>query len=52
MGYTGYNQEVYNNAWGGTTDGGAQLEDGTYYFVLTFENNIRVKAAVTILNNF
>ena len=47
-----YNQEVYNNAWGGTTDGGAQLEDGTYYFVLTFENNIRVKAAVTILNNF
>ena len=47
-----YNQEVYNNAWGGTTDGGAQLEDGTYYFVLTFDNNIRVKAAVTILNNF
>ena len=47
-----YNQEVYNNAWGGTTDGGAQLEDGTYYYVLTFENNIRVKAAVTILNNF
>jgi gliding motility-associated-like protein len=47
-----YNQEVYNNAWGGATDGGAQLEDGTYYYVLTFENNIRVKAAITILNNF
>jgi len=46
-----YNQEVYNNAWGGTTDGGAKLEDGTYYFVLTHNNVIRVKSAVTILNN-
>ena len=47
-----YNQEVYNNAWGGTTDGGSALEDGTYYFVLTHNNEIRVKSAVTILNNF
>jgi gliding motility-associated-like protein len=46
-----YNQEVYNNAWGGTTDGGAKLEDGTYYFVLTHNNAIRVKSAVTVLNN-
>ena len=46
-----YNQEVYNNAWGGTTDGGAQLEDGTYYFILTHNNEIRVKSAVTVLNN-
>jgi gliding motility-associated-like protein len=46
-----YNQEVYNNAWGGTTDGGAKLEDGTYYFVLTHNNEIRVKSAVTVLNN-
>jgi gliding motility-associated-like protein len=46
-----YNQEVYNNAWGGTTDGGAKLEDGTYYFVLTHNNVIRVKSAVTVLNN-
>ena len=46
-----YNQEVYNNAWGGTTDGGANLEDGTYYFVLTHNNEIRVKSAVTVLNN-
>ena len=47
-----FNQEVYNNAWGGTTDGGSALEDGTYYFVLTHNNEIRVKSAVTILNNF
>jgi len=47
-----YKQEVYNNAWGGTTDGGSALEDGTYYFVLTHNNEIRVKSAVTILNNF
>jgi len=46
-----YNQEVYNNAWGGTTDGGAKLEDGTYYFVLIHNNAIRVKSAVTVLNN-
>ncbi len=46
-----YNQEVYNNAWGGTTDGGAKLDDGTYYFVLTHNNEIRVKSAVTVLNN-
>jgi hypothetical protein len=47
-----YHQEVYNNAWGGTTDGGNQLEDGTYYFILTHDNKIRVKAAITVLNNF
>jgi gliding motility-associated-like protein len=47
-----YEQAVYNNAWGGTTDGGAKLEDGTYYFVLTYNNAIRIKSAVTVLNNF
>ena len=47
-----YSREVYNNSWGGTTDGGSQLGDGTYYYVLTHDNKIRVKAAVTILNNF
>ena len=47
-----FSQEIYNNAWGGTTDGGAILNDGTYYFVLTFDNKIRVKSAITILNNF
>ena len=47
-----YKMEVYNNSWGGTTDGGSQLADGTYYYVLTHDNKIRVKAAVTILNNF
>ena len=46
-----YQQEVYNNAWGGTTDGGAKLEDGTYYFIVTHDNVIRVKSAVTVLNN-
>ena len=47
-----YSQDIYTNNWGGTTDGGAKLEDGTYYFVLSFDNTIRVKGPVTILNNF
>lgn len=47
-----YNQAIYTNDWSGTTDGGSQLEDGTYYYVLTFDNKIRVKAAITVLNNF
>jgi gliding motility-associated-like protein len=47
-----FHQEIYNNAWGGTTDGGSALEDGTYYYVLTFDNKIRIKAAITVLNNF
>ena len=47
-----YEQDIYTNNWGGTTDGGARLEDGTYYFVLSFDNEIRVKGPVTILNNF
>jgi gliding motility-associated-like protein len=47
-----YNQAIYTNDWSGTTDGGSQLEDGTYYYVLTFDNAIRIKAAITVLNNF
>ena len=47
-----FTQEIYNNAWGGATDGGEPLEDGTYYYVFTFDNAIRVKAAITILNHF
>jgi len=47
-----FSQAIYDNAWGGATDGGEPLEDGTYYYVLTFDNAIRVKAAITILNHF
>ena len=47
-----YHQDVYNNNWGGTTQGGAPLNDGTYIVILSHNNKIRYKGAVTILNNF
>ena len=46
-----YTKEVYDNTWTGTTDGGDQLPDGTYYVILTHNNEIRYKGAVTVLNN-
>jgi hypothetical protein len=42
------NDAVY---FDGTHSNGEPLPDGTYYFVLTHNNAIRVKSAVTVLNN-
>ncbi len=42
----------YQNNWGGTSKAGDQLPDGTYYFVVTFENSSVVhKGTLTILVN-
>ncbi|MCU0434908.1 MAG: gliding motility-associated C-terminal domain-containing protein [Bacteroidia bacterium] len=45
-----YETENYNNTWGGTFNG-AELPDGTYYYVITFPDSDReVKGAITILH--
>lgn len=45
-----YETENYNNTWGGTFNG-AELPDGTYYYVITFPDTDReVKGAITILH--
>jgi gliding motility-associated-like protein len=41
----------YQNNWGGTTTGGDDLPDGTYYYILQCNDEIRLKGAVTILRN-
>lgn len=45
-----YEQEAYNNSWNGTFNG-AQLPDGTYYYVLEFtDTGDIIKGAVTIIS--
>lgn len=41
----------YINSWNGITTGGAELPDGTYYFIVKFNNAIRYKGPVTIIRN-
>jgi gliding motility-associated-like protein len=33
-----YTKSDYKNEWNGTTDGGQELPDGTYYYVIEFES--------------
>ncbi|MFN0049022.1 MAG: PKD domain-containing protein, partial [Cytophagales bacterium] len=45
-----FKAQNYQNNWAGTSKAGDQLPDGTYYFVITFENSSVVqKGAITIL---
>ncbi|MBI3509963.1 MAG: gliding motility-associated C-terminal domain-containing protein [Bacteroidetes bacterium] len=45
-----YEQEAYNNGWNGTYNG-AQLPDGTYYYVLEFtDTGETFKGAVTLVS--
>ena len=41
----------YQNNWGGTNTGGDNLPDGTYFYILQCDDEIRLKGAVTILRN-
>lgn len=41
----------YRNNWGGTNTGGDNLPDGTYFYILQCDDEIRLKGAVTILRN-
>lgn len=46
-----YIEENYSNGWTGVNDGGDELSDGTYYFVLTCDDEVRYQGAVTIIRN-
>lgn len=46
-----YYEEVYTNSFQGLDDGGNELPDGTYYFMLTCGDEVRYKGAVTIIRN-
>jgi len=46
-----YNKKAYTNDWAGTYNG-AELPDGTYYYVLKFDNSDKIiKGSVDILRN-
>jgi gliding motility-associated-like protein len=46
-----YRNFPYNNNWNGVGTGGSELPDGTYYFIVKFENDIRFKGPITIIRN-
>ena len=46
-----YQKNGYDNTWTGTFNG-AELPDGTYYYVLTFEGSDKIyKGAVNVLRS-
>lgn len=50
-GSTVYTEENYSNGWTGVTDGGDELPDGTYYFLLVCNDEVRFQGAITIIRN-
>ncbi|TNE28533.1 MAG: gliding motility-associated C-terminal domain-containing protein [Bacteroidetes bacterium] len=50
-GATVYTEENYSNGWSGTNDGGDELSDGTYYFLLTCGDEVRFKGPITLIRN-
>ena len=46
-----YFQEGYVDQWNGQNSGGDALPDGTYYYLLTCGEEVRLKGAVTIFRN-
>jgi gliding motility-associated-like protein len=46
-----YRVDNYMNNWNGVTTGGGELPDGTYYFIVKFNDEIRFKGPVTIFRN-
>ncbi len=46
-----YTQEVYDNTWSGYSNGGQDLPDGTYYFILQKKDEVIFKGPVTIMRN-
>jgi|GEM_PF-1118029 len=48
-----YEPETFNGIWLGVDDGGNELPDGTYYYILECgnANEIRMRNAVTIIRN-
>ncbi len=46
-----YRVDNYANNWNGVTTGGGELPDGTYYYIVKFNDEIRFKGPVTIFRN-
>jgi gliding motility-associated-like protein len=47
-----YEQTGYDNNWQGRNSRGEILPDGTYFYVLTFEDNKKIyKGFITLLRN-
>lgn len=46
-----YYEENYSNGWSGTNSGGDELPDGTYYFLLTCDDEVRFKGPITLIRN-
>jgi gliding motility-associated-like protein len=45
-----YSKAAYTNQWYGQTDKGDQLPDGTYYYVIEFNNNLTSKTGWIYIN--
>lgn len=46
-----FTESIYDGQWHGQNDGGDPLPDGTYYYILQFENEVIYRAPVTIMRN-
>ena len=44
-----YESTGYDNSWTGTSEGGADLPDGAYYYVISCEEDVNYTGPVTIL---
>jgi gliding motility-associated-like protein len=48
-GATVYTEARYTNGWTGTNNAGDALPDGTYYIILTKDQEVRYRGAVTLV---
>ncbi len=46
-----FEQEGFSGVWDGNDLGGNPLPDGTYYYILTCDDQVLLKSAVTIIRN-
>lgn len=46
-----YDQKQYVTGWNGITNGGDELPNGTYYFILMCNDHPRYRGAVTVVRN-
>ena len=45
-----YSKSAYTNQWLGQSDSGDELPDGTYYYVIDFNNNQKAKTGWIYIN--
>ncbi len=46
-----YDDQNFPGTWGGTDNGGNDLPDGTYYYILDCGGEVRMQNAITIIRN-